>query len=120
MEFINYLKEEAYQVANLNGNGKAPGINEWNTIPNLYDKCNLNKDKFFLRTGDQLNMDEFANEDFILGLDFDVYKKKCKDNQHKKHWNYWKHLKLAMKAITECLSRQPHITKVALLVLKNA
>ena len=77
MEFITTLKEKEYQVANLKGNGKAPGIKGWNIISDLHEKCNLNKDKFFLRTGDQ-----GENEDYIIGLDFDVYKKNCKNNQH--------------------------------------
>jgi len=85
MEFVEYLKEEYYQVANLRGDGKCPGIKEWNTLPNLYDKCHIKEgEKYFIRTGEQLNMEEGCNEDYILGLDFDVYKKGCKNNQHQK------------------------------------
>ena len=96
MEFINYLKEEYYQVANLSGANKAPGLKEWNTLPNLYDKCYIKKDgKYFIRTGEQLNECEFGNEDNILGLDFDIYKKGCKNNQHQATLKYLEEFKLA-------------------------
>ena len=78
MEFINQLKEDSYQVANL-GKGKIPCVKGWNTDPELYDKCHIKENgKYFLRTGEQ---GEYC-EDYVLGLDFDIYKKGCKNNQH--------------------------------------
>ena len=93
MEFIQFLKEEEYQVANLNGEGKAPGIRGWNTEPELFDKCNLTKDKFFIRTGEQGGY----NEDHIIGLDFDVYKKRCKENKHQETFKLLEEFKEANK-----------------------
>ena len=87
MEFIEQLIDDFYQVANLNGSGKRPGIKDWNTIPNLYDYCKLNIKRFFIRTGDQFcefNINGGECDDHVIGLDFDVFKATCKNQQHKK------------------------------------
>ena len=90
MQFINFLKNNEYQVGN-NLMGKSPGFKGWNTIPNLYDRCDVNGDSFFLRMGDQLN------GDYVIGLDFDVYKKSCKDNKHKKTYDLLQEFKNSNK-----------------------